>query len=152
MITIQILVAAVVVAAILMGIIVHMWDKKHMASEVTRLNAEIAKMEKEAVANEQKIEELEEKAANAASSVYVKPFNGPVLVPDAEVITDNAFIEPEGDDKHVMYVNKNITGTDNQLVVLKDKQQPAPDKVKVRLFLYNGSYDGKSVTPDEGKL
>ena len=149
MITIQILVAAVAVAAILTSVIVHVVDKKHSASEVIRLNARITKLEEETVANEQKIKQLKELAANAANAVYVKPFDGPLSVSDAEVITDNAFIQPEGDDKYVMYVSKNITGTDNQLVVLKDKKQPAPDRVNVRLFLYVGSYNGKSVTPDE---
>ena len=41
MITIQILVAAVAVAAILTSVIVHMVDKKHETREVARLNAEI---------------------------------------------------------------------------------------------------------------
>ena len=148
MITIQILVAAVAVSAVLMGVIVHVLDKKHSDSEVIRLNARITKLEEETVVNEQKIKQLKELAANAANAVYVKPFDGPLLVSDAEVITDNAFIQHEGDDNYVMYVSKNITGTENQLVVLKDKKQPAPGRVKVRLFLYVGSYNEKSVTPD----
>lgn len=154
MITIQILVVAVAVAAVLMGVIVHVVDKKHSASEVARLNAEIterkeegdqlkAKLAKNEEENLQLKKQLEE--ANQYASGKHKIIRGPVLVDErCEGISNNVeFVAAKGvKGKKIMLPNENINGTDNQDMYVKCGE-------KVLAFQWEGEFDGKSFAPSQ---
>lgn len=158
MITIQILVAAVAVAAILTSVIVHMVDKKHETREVARLNAEITERKEEGDHLKEGLAKKEEENLHLkkqleaqgyiCTEVQIKVFDCPMHVPEGfKIITLNGKIVEDKDGKPVLYVNEDITLTDNQIVILQHEKTG-----KVDIWFYNGKYDGKEVTPGKGKM